>query len=115
MANKQNYQNMLERMLKDQEICGKKLLLHSCCGPCSTYCIETLAQYFEATVFYYNPNIYPKAEYDKRYKELDKVLKKTNAKYPISVLEVEEVSSDFHSRFSAKVSLRLVSLRGLLF
>ena len=43
-----------------------RLLLHSCCGPCSTHCIEVLADAFEATVYYFNPNIYPRAEYDKR-------------------------------------------------
>lgn len=36
------------------------LLLHSCCGPCSSYCLEYLSNYFKITVFYYNPNIYPK-------------------------------------------------------
>ena len=45
------------------------LLLHSCCAPCSSYCLQLLAEYFDITVFYYNPNIYPAAEYEKRLKE----------------------------------------------
>ena len=43
-----------------------RLLLHSCCAPCSTHCIEVLADAFELTVFYFNPNIFPKEEYLKR-------------------------------------------------
>ncbi len=46
------------------------LLLHVCCGPCSSYCMEYLNKYFDITLYYYNPNIYPKAEYDKRAEEL---------------------------------------------
>ncbi len=42
------------------------LALHSCCGPCSTYVLEYLTQYFNVTLFFYNPNIHPKEEYDKR-------------------------------------------------
>ena len=42
------------------------LLLHSCCAPCSSYCLETLNEDFAITVFYYNPNIYPEEEYWKR-------------------------------------------------
>lgn len=51
----------------------KKLLLHSCCGPCSTVCIERLKDQFDLTIFYYNPNIEPKEEYEKRKIEQQKV------------------------------------------
>ena len=51
----------------------KKLLLHSCCGPCSTVVIERLKENFDLTVFYYNPNIEPKEEYEKRKAEQKKV------------------------------------------
>lgn len=54
----------------------KKLLLHSCCGPCSTVVIERLLDEFDVTVFYYNPNIEPKEEYEKRKAEQQKVCKK---------------------------------------
>lgn len=57
--------------LKFQEIVNgitkkPKLLLHSCCGPCSSASMEKLAQFFDITVVYYNPNIYPESEYNKR-------------------------------------------------
>ena len=52
-----------------------KLLLHSCCGPCSSACIERLSQYFDITILYYNPNIYPKQEYEKRLSTQEQLLK----------------------------------------
>lgn len=51
----------------------KKLLLHSCCGPCSTVVIERLKENFDVTLFYYNPNIEPREEYEKRKVEEQKV------------------------------------------
>ena len=45
---------------------GEKLLLHSCCGPCSSRCLETLKEFFKVTVLFYNPNITDPAEYEKR-------------------------------------------------
>lgn len=44
----------------------KKILLHSCCAPCSSYVISFLSNYFDITILYYNPNIAPKEEYEKR-------------------------------------------------
>lgn len=48
------------------------LLLHACCAPCASYCIEYLAPHFDLTLFYYNPNITEHNEYDKRLKELER-------------------------------------------
>ncbi|MCL2864236.1 MAG: epoxyqueuosine reductase QueH [Lachnospiraceae bacterium] len=65
-----NYQTELENVLNQIEKQTKpSLLLHSCCAPCSSYCLEYLSAYFQITVFYYNPNIYPDAEYEKRAQE----------------------------------------------
>lgn len=50
------------------------LLLHACCGPCSSYCLETLVPYFDITIYYYNPNISPQQEYARRLSELEKFL-----------------------------------------
>jgi len=44
----------------------KKILLHSCCGPCSTSVVENLVNYFDVSIFFYNPNIFPREEYEKR-------------------------------------------------
>lgn len=64
-----NYQKQLEEVIKQNENNRKKLLLHSCCAPCSSYVLEYLREYFDITVFFYNPNISSKDEYEKRVKE----------------------------------------------
>lgn len=72
MANKINYQLMLENEIEKVKSDGKKpsLLLHACCAPCSTYVLEYLRNIFDITLFYYNPNISPEEEYSKRSEEL---------------------------------------------
>ena len=62
---KENYSIMCEDILNNLNG-KKKLLLHSCCGPCSSYVISYLTNYFDITILYYNPNIYPYDEYLKR-------------------------------------------------
>ena len=81
-----NYQKELDRKLKNLDGVPR-LLLHSCCGPCSSYCLEYLSEYFEVTVFYYNPNIYPSEEYDERIEEQKKIIRHTDAKHPIHLIE----------------------------
>ena len=63
-----NYQNKLFEIIDRLEE-KPTLLLHSCCGPCSTTCLALLKKHFLVTVLYYNPNIEPEAEYEKRKKE----------------------------------------------
>ena len=69
--NKINYQLELDKIIKSITAEGRvpTLLLHSCCAPCSSYCLSYLAEYFSITVLYYNPNISPEAEYKKRVQE----------------------------------------------
>jgi predicted adenine nucleotide alpha hydrolase (AANH) superfamily ATPase len=59
----------------------KKLLLHSCCAPCSSAVIEKLSPFFDITVFYYNPNILPKNEYERRKEEQKRLLKILNINF----------------------------------
>lgn len=84
-----NYQKVLEKTLEENQKNGKipTLLLHSCCAPCSSYCLEYLSNYFHVTVFFYNPNIYPDEEYYKRVEEQKEFIRKFPAKYEISFLE----------------------------
>lgn len=83
------YQKELERIIEQQTEEGKvsTLLLHSCCAPCSSYVLEYLSDYFEVTVFYYNPNIYPPEEYAKRVQEQQMLVDKMPTKYPVHFLE----------------------------
>ena len=84
--NKINYQKELEKVLDKEKERVPTLLLHSCCAPCSSYVLEYLSQYFEITVFYYNPNIYPESEYTKRIWEQQKLIDELPAKHPISFM-----------------------------
>ena len=86
---KQHYQIMLEHTIAEHEREGivPTLLLHSCCAPCSSYCLEYLSQYFKITVFYYNPNIYPEEEYHKRVEEQQRFIERLPAKHPIAFVE----------------------------
>ncbi|MBQ8287661.1 MAG: epoxyqueuosine reductase QueH [Clostridia bacterium] len=88
---KTRYQAQLDALLPMLE--GKpRLFLHSCCGPCSTYVLEYLAQYFEITLFYYNPNIYPAEEYQHRLATQKEVLERTGW---ATLVEGEYDHSDF--------------------
>ena len=81
-----NYQKELEKIIAGLEREHKvpRLLLHSCCAPCSSYVLEYLSQYFRITVFYYNPNIYPESEYSKRIVEQQRLIDEMSVKHPIS-------------------------------
>lgn len=73
---KTNYQKKLDEILDTQDLGHpKRLLLQSCCGPCSSYVLEYLSNYFEITVYYYNPNIDTEEEYQKRLKEQERLIK----------------------------------------
>lgn len=82
----QNYQKELEKHILQIKDCGEvpTLLMHSCCAPCSSYCLEYLSDYFKITIFYYNPNIYPEEEYYKRVEEQQNLIKLLPAKHPIA-------------------------------
>lgn len=71
-----NYQKQLDELLGQVGKCEKKptLLLHSCCAPCSSYVLEYLTKYFHIILFYYNPNISPKEEFEKRTRELQRLV-----------------------------------------
>ena len=73
----ENYSKKCEEILNSLES-KKTLLLHSCCGPCSSYVISYLSDYFDITILYYNPNISPYKEYLKRKEEQIKVINELN-------------------------------------
>ena len=84
-------QNIIERL-------GEKtprLLLHSCCGPCSSYCLEELDPYFLLTVFYYNPNIDTEEEYVKRQNEQKRFIAEHPWKHPVDLVENEYDKASF--------------------
>lgn len=84
---KQNYQLMLDKIIKDE--CADRrprLLLHACCAPCSSYVLEYLSEYFDITLYFYNPNISPKEEHDFRADELMRLVGEMPLPKGISVI-----------------------------
>ena len=86
---KRNYQRELEGVIGKlaQEERKPRLLLHSCCAPCSSYVLEYLSQYFDITVYYYNPNIFPEEEYDARVREQERLICEMDLSRPVAFLK----------------------------
>lgn len=64
--NRENFFRKFDKIVGQFGDAKPEILLHSCCGPCSSSVLELLSKYFDVTVLWYNPNLYPEAEYDKR-------------------------------------------------
>lgn len=85
--NKRNYQKELDVLLEhlEKETLRPKLLLHACCAPCSSYVLEYLSRYFSIVLFYYNPNISPQEEYEKRVAEVRRLLQEMPLAGPVTL------------------------------
>ena len=90
-----NFNNEMYKQMKDIEE-GTKLLLHACCAPCSSAVLEKLANFFDVTIYFYNPNIDSKEEYQKRIDELRRFINEFDTKYEVSLLEGEYEPDKFH-------------------
>lgn len=84
-----NYQRELDRVISLHQSRGEtpRLLLHVCCAPCSSYCLEYLSRYFLITVYYYNPNISIKEEYLHRLHEEQRLVSEMDFVNPVTVVE----------------------------
>lgn len=87
--NKINYQTELEKIIKkiENEKQTPRLMLHSCCAPCSSYVLEYLSNYFDITVYYFNPNISPEGEFIKRFEEQKRLISKMPVKNEIKLIK----------------------------
>ena len=90
-----NYQKVLDEILNKIGNNTPKLLLHACCAPCSSYVLEYLSKYFEITLYYYNPNIHPELEYNRRIEELKKFISEFNGVNKIGLVEEEYNTSEY--------------------
>ncbi len=95
--NKINYQKELDRVIASNQRQGivPGLLLHVCCAPCSSYCLEYLSRYFDITVYYYNPNISIKEEYEYRLSEEKRFISLKEFSRPVALTESEYRPEDF--------------------
>ena len=91
----ENYSKIMEEHLESLKIANSKpsLLLHSCCGPCSSVALERLTDYFNVTLLFYNPNIQPKEEFLKRQNEQQKLINRMS--YNINVIAPEYNEQEF--------------------
>lgn len=98
MNNQRNFQKELDNLLIDLDTKGvtPSLLLHSCCAPCSSYVLEYLSQYFNITIYYYNPNISYEEEYERRTLEQQKLIQEMPVKNPIQFMQGEYETERFY-------------------
>ena len=88
---KVNYQKILDKITdKIEKECAEgenrpALFLHACCAPCSSYVLEYLSRYFSIVLFYYNPNISPQEEYEKRVAEVRRLLQEMPLAGPVTL------------------------------
>lgn len=86
---RENYSQQLSKLIEKLQKEGSTphLLLHACCAPCSSHCLEYLSKYFRITVFYYNPNISPKEEYTLRIEEIKRFVQEFKSENEITLIE----------------------------
>ncbi len=91
-----NYQRELDKLINNIEETGKRprLLLHACCAPCSSYVMEYLSSWFDICVYFYNPNIDTREEYDKRAEELRSMIQRM--KVPVRLIVAEYDPESFY-------------------
>lgn len=95
-----NYYKMMmeeiDKIKKEDKI--PNLLLHTCCAPCSSHVIDTLTKYFNITVLYYNPNIEPLEEYNKRKEEQVRFIQEYKAKNKLKIMDCDYGNDIFHEK-----------------
>lgn len=97
MVKNTNYYMLMEKQIEEYSTFKekKKLLLHCCCAPCSSHCLEVLHQYFDITAYFYNPNITDYDEYIKRYHELSRFVKNVYTDKTVATFLEEHDSKSF--------------------
>ena len=93
-----NYQKELDRIIQKRGQKTPRVLLHSCCGPCSSSVLEYITQYFDVTLLWYNPNLYPKEEFDRRFKTQVELIEKMGLADKVNILAEPWKSEDYYRR-----------------
>ena len=97
-AMNRNYQKELDRIIQKRGQKTPRVLLHSCCGPCSSAVLEYITQYFDVTLLWYNPNLYPKEEFDRRFKTQVELIEKMGLTDKVDILAEPWKSEDYYRR-----------------
>ena len=93
-----NYQKELDRIIQKRGQKTPRVLLHSCCGPCSSSVLEYITQYFDVTLLWYNPNLYPKEEFDRRFQTQVELIEKMGLADKVDILAESWKSEDYYRR-----------------
>lgn len=93
---KQNYYKLMQKAIEDIPA-GETLLLHSCCGPCSSSVLETLASHFTVVLYYHNPNIWPPEEFAHRSLVQQQLIAALPTKYPVAFVEAPYIPQEFYT------------------
>lgn len=93
-----NYMKELDRIIQKRGKRAPRVLLHSCCGPCSSSVLEYLTKYFDVTLLWYNPNIYPQEEFDRRFQTQVQLIEKMGLADKVQLLAESWKSEDYYRR-----------------
>lgn len=88
----------MDRIIQKRGTTRPRVLLHACCGVCSSAVLEYLTQYFDVTVLWYNPNLYPQAEFDRRFEALVQIIERMGLADEVSILAEPWKSEDYTRR-----------------
>lgn len=94
--NRRNYQRELDRIIQKQGEALPRVLLHACCAPCASSVLEYLCKHFRVTLLWYNPNLHPEAEFEKRYEALVKLLEDMGLSSQVEILREEWRARDYY-------------------
>ena len=96
--NRRNYQRELDRLIEKNGEKRPKVLLHCCCGPCSSSVLEYLTKHFQLTLLWYNPNIYPEDEFERRYDAFMKLIADMGLENRVDVIREDWRSEEYFAR-----------------
>lgn len=93
-----NYQKELDKLIStlESDKAAPTLVLHSCCAPCSSYVLKYLSEYFKITLLYFNPNISPESEYEKRVAEQERLIREMPMKNPVTLIKGRYEPKEFY-------------------
>ena len=95
---KTNYMHEFDEITAKSAMKRPRLLLHSCCGPCSSSVLELLTKYFDVTLLWYNPNLYPQEEFDRRFAAQLELIEKMGLTEEVPVLAESRKHEDYLHR-----------------
>ena len=96
--NKRNYQKELDKIIQKRGSYTPRVLLHSCCGPCSSSVLEYLTQFFDVTLLWYNPNLYPEAEFERRFRAQMEIIEKMGLADRVNIMAESYKSEEYYAR-----------------